>query len=191
MKLKEYNKNLLICGCDEAGRGALAGPVFAAAVILPKGFCHPKLNDSKKMTEKTRILLRKIIKNDAICWSIGKSSPKKIDKINILNASIEAMHNAIQKIEKKIDLILVDGNRFLKYQDLNHKCIVKGDSKYLCIAAASVLAKTYRDDYMKLLHKKKPIFHWDKNKGYPTKKHKKIIKQHGLSEYHRKTFKSD
>ena len=190
MKLKIYNENLTICGCDEAGRGALAGPVFAAAVILPKNFQHPLLNDSKKVSKKNRLILKEFIQKNCICFGVGKISPKKIDQINILNSSIGAMHKAIRKIVKKIDLILVDGNKFKKYKNLKHKCIIKGDGKYISIASASILAKTYRDDYMNKLHGKSPVFNWRKNKGYPTKEHKKEIKKHGLTIYHRHTFKS-
>ena len=182
---------MTICGCDEAGRGALAGPVFAGAVILPKDFYHPLLNDSKKISKKTRDLLKIFIEKHAISWAVEKISPKRIDKINILNASIEAMHKAIQKINQEIDLIIVDGNRFKKYKELPHTCIIKGDSKYVSIASASILAKTYRDDYMKRISKKESLYRWEKNKGYPTKEHKIKIKKYGLSTYHRKTFKAN
>ena len=191
MKLNYYNKNLIVCGCDEAGRGALAGPVFAAAVILPKNFHHPLLNDSKKIPEKTRRLLRVFIEKNAIAWAIAKVSHKRIDKINILNASIEAMHKAIIKINHKIDLLIIDGNRFKEFKKTKHKCIIKGDAKYISIASASILAKTYRDDYMKKIHKNENSFNWEKNKGYPTKEHKLKIKKFGLSKYHRTTFKSN
>ena len=191
MKLKSYNKKLTICGCDEAGRGALAGPVFAGAVILPTDFYHPLLNDSKKISKKTRDVLKIFIEEHAISWAVAKISPKRIDQINILNASIEAMHKAIQKINQEIDLIIVDGNRFKKYKGINHTCIIKGDSKYMSIASASILAKTYRDDYMKKISEKESLYHWEKNKGYPTKEHKIKIKKYGLSTYHRKTFKSN
>ena len=191
MKLKLYNQNLKICGCDEAGRGALAGPVFAGAVILPKDFYHPLLNDSKKISKKTRDVLKIFIEEHAISWAVAKISPKRIDKINILNASIEAMHKAIQKINQEIDLIIVDGNRFKQYKELDHTCIIKGDSKYISIASASILAKTYRDDYMNKISRKESLYRWEKNKGYPTKEHKIKIKKYGLSTYHRKTFKSN
>ena len=189
MKLISFNKKIIVCGCDEAGRGALAGPVFASAVILPKNFNHPLLNDSKKIPEKTRTLLRFYIEKHAIRWSVAKVSPKKIDKINILNASIEAMHKAIEKINHAIDLLIIDGNKFKKYKKINHKCLIKGDAKYISIASASILAKTHRDDYMKKIYKKEPLFNWVKNKGYPTKEHKLKIKENGLTIYHRKTFK--
>lgn len=191
MKLNSYNKKLIVCGCDEAGRGALAGPVFAAAVILPKKFYHPLLNDSKKISEKTRNLLRVFIEKNAISWAVAKVSPKRIDKINILNASIEAMHKAIKKINYKMDLLIIDGNRFKDYKKIKHKCIIKGDSKYNSIASASILAKTHRDDYMRKLHENESSFNWSKNKGYPTKEHKLKIKKFGLSKYHRITFKSN
>ena len=189
--MKIYNKNLITCGCDEAGRGSLAGPVFASAVVLPKKFFHPLLNDSKLINEKTRYKLRSIIEKNAISWSIAKVSPKKIDKINILNASIEAMHKAIKKINTEIDLLLIDGNRFKPFKNINHKCIIKGDAKFISIASASILAKTYRDDYMRKLSKKTPIYNWEMNKGYPTKEHKEKIKKFGLSPYHRITFKTN
>lgn len=189
--MKIYNKNLIICGCDEAGRGSLAGPVFASAVVLPKKFFHPLLNDSKLINEKTRYKLRAIIEKNAISWSIAKVSPKRIDKINILNASIEAMHKAIKKINTEIDLLIVDGNRFKPFKNINHKCIIKGDAKFISIASASILAKTYRDDYMQRLSKKTNVYNWKMNKGYPTKEHKEKIKQFGLSPYHRMTFKTN
>lgn len=190
MKLKFYNKNLLICGCDEAGRGSLAGPVFASAVILPKNFYHPLLDDSKKISEKKRNILRRVIEKEAIAWSVAKTSPKRIDKINILNASIEAMHKSIKKINHKINLLLIDGNQFKHFKKLNHKCVVKGDAKYMSIASASILAKTHRDDYMKKISGDFPFYNWKKNKGYPTMEHKLQIKKFGLSKYHRLTFKS-
>ncbi len=191
MKLAHYNKNLIICGCDEAGRGALAGPVFASAVILPKKFYHPLLNDSKKISKKTRNLLRVFIEKNAIAWAVAKVSHNKIDKINILNASIEAMHKAITKINHKIDLLIIDGNRFKEFKKIKHKCIIKGDSKYISIASASILAKTHRDDYMDKIHETENSFNWRKNKGYPTKEHKLKIKKFGFSKYHRVTFKSN
>tara|TARA_B100000945_G_C20131847_1_gene479774 strand:+ start:86 stop:661 length:576 start_codon:yes stop_codon:yes gene_type:complete len=191
LKLAHYNKNLIICGCDEAGRGALAGPVFASAVILPKKFYHPLLNDSKKISKKTRNLLRVFIEKNAIAWAVAKVSHNKIDKINILNASIEAMHKAITKINHKIDLLIIDGNRFKEFKKIKHKCIIKGDSKYISIASASILAKTHRDDYMDKIHETENSFNWRKNKGYPTKEHKLKIKKFGFSKYHRVTFKSN
>ena len=193
-KIKHYDTKKNICGCDEAGRGALAGPVVAAAVILPKVFWHDKINDSKKISQKNREILSDIIKKNSLAWGIGVVNMDTIDKINILNASIQAMHLAINMIEKKlktkkIDILLIDGNRFRQYKKIEHKCIIKGDGKYLSIAAASILAKTYRDNLMKNLHKNTPIYNWSNNKGYPTKKHKEAIKNHGISKYHRKSFK--
>ena len=170
-------------GTDEAGRGCLAGPVVAAAVILPKNFKQPLLNDSKQISEKKRILLRTEIKEHAIAYGIGIVEHKEIDKINILNASILAMHRALDQIKNPFDSILVDGNRFKKYNETQHHCIIKGDGKYLSIAAASILAKTYRDDLMKKLHHKHPKYQWDKNKGYPTKSHRAAIKKIGVSHY--------
>lgn len=183
------HKNKIEVGCDEAGRGCLAGPVVAAAVILPKNFKHPLLNDSKQLSEKNRILLRTEIKEQAIGYAIGIVDHKKIDEINILNASILAMHRALDQIKKPFDSILVDGNRFKKYNESEHHCIIKGDGKYLCIAAASILAKTYRDDLMKKLHLKHPQYQWENNKGYPTKSHRAAIKKIGISQYHRKSFR--
>ncbi len=183
-----YNNNFLEVGCDEAGRGALAGPVFAAAVILPSDFNVPLLNDSKKLSEKKRYELREKILQQAIDWAVAYVDNTQIDKINILNASIEAMHRALDKLKVRPQFILIDGNKFYKYRNIPHKTIVKGDALYASIAAASILAKTFRDDYMKELHKKFPQYNWYKNKGYPTKEHKKSIFYHGLTNYHRKTF---
>ena len=183
------HKNKIEVGCDEAGRGCLAGPVIAAAVILPKKFKNPLLNDSKKLSEKKRFLLKTEIKKHAIAYGIGIVDHKEIDKINILNASILAMHRALDQINKPFDSILVDGNRFKKYNETQYHCIIKGDGKYLSIAAASILAKTYRDDLMKKLHHKHPKYQWDKNKGYPTKSHREAIKKIGASHYHRKSFR--
>ena len=183
------HKNKIEVGCDEAGRGCLAGPVVAAAVILPKNFKHLLLNDSKQLSEKKRDLLRTEIKEHAIAYAIGIVDHKEIDEINILNASILAMHRALDQIENPFDSILVDGNRFKKYNKTEHHCIIKGDGKYLSIAAASILAKTYRDDLMKKLHLEYPQFQWEKNKGYPTESHRAAIKKIGLSQYHRKSFK--
>ena len=183
------HKNKIEVGCDEAGRGCLAGPVVAAAVILPKNFKQPLLNDSKKLSEKKRILLRTEIKEHAIAYAVGIVDHKEIDKINILNASILAMHRALDQIKNPFDSILVDGNRFKNYKETEHHCIIKGDSKYLSIAAASILAKTYRDDLMKKLHLEHPQFQWEQNKGYPTKSHRAAIKKIGVSQYHRKSFK--
>jgi ribonuclease HII len=175
-------------GCDEAGRGCLAGPVFAAAVILPPGFSNQMLNDSKKLSEKKRNQLRKIIENEALSWAVASVDNNKIDEINILNASFLAMHLAIDNLPVKPELLLIDGNRFKKYKDIKHVCVVKGDAKYMSIAAASILAKTYRDDYMRKLNDEFPGYFWNKNKGYPTKQHKLSIQNLGLSPYHRKSF---
>mgnify|MGYP001174324661 CR=1 FL=1 len=183
------HKNKIEVGCDEAGRGCLAGPVIAAAVILPKKFKNPLLNDSKKLSEKKRLLLKTEIKKYAIAYGIGIVDHKEIDKINILNASILAMHRALDQIKNPFDSILVDGNRFKKYNETQHHCIIKGDGKYLSIAAASILAKTYRDDLMKKLHLKHPQYQWYKNKGYPTKSHRAAIKKIGVSQYHRKSYR--
>ena len=176
------------CGTDEAGRGCLAGPVTAAAVILPLKYENKFLNDSKKLSQKKRIKLKDIIENEAICFGVSHVSPKKIDKINILNASILAMHNSIEKL-KNVSFILVDGNRFKSFKSIPFKTVVKGDSKYLNIAAASILAKTYRDEYMKKIHEEFPMYNWNKNKGYPTKEHRDAIKKYGPSKYHRISFK--
>jgi ribonuclease HII len=186
--LKHYPLNKLIAGCDEAGRGCLAGPVVAAAVILPKNFKNKILNDSKLLSEKKRDLLRKVIEKQATCWAIGIVSPEEIDKINILNASFLAMHRAIKKLYVEPEFLIIDGNRFNPYQAINHECIIKGDGKYLAIAAASVLAKTYRDDIMKKLAVEFPYYIWEKNKGYPTKKHRNAIEKIGISKHHRKSF---
>ena len=183
------HKNKIEVGCDEAGRGCLAGPVVAAAVILPKNYKQPLLNDSKQLSEKKRILLKTEIKEHAIDYAVGIVNHKEIDKINILNASILAMHRALDQIKNPFDSILVDGNRFKNYKEAEHHCIIKGDSKYLSIAAASILAKTYRDDLMKKLHLEHPQFQWEQNKGYPTKSHRAAIKKIGVSQYHRKSFK--
>ena len=175
-------------GCDEAGRGCLAGSVYAAAVILPEDYQNDLLNDSKQLTEKKRYQLREIIERDAVAWAVGIVTPEEIDKINILNASILAMHRALDQLKVRPEAIIVDGNRFKKYQDLPHTTIVKGDGKYLSIAAASILAKTYRDDYMNGLAKEYPQYDWLSNKGYPTKKHREAIRQFGITPYHRKSY---
>lgn len=191
MLLKHYNKRLLTeAGCDEAGRGCLAGPVFAAAVILPVDFENELLNDSKKLNEKSRDFLRKIIEKEAMSWAVASVSPEMIDEINILNASILAMHRAIAQLNQNPEFLLIDGNRFKKYKDIPHVTIVKGDGKYMSIAAASVLAKTHRDAYMRKLHNEFPYYGWDHNKGYPTLQHKLAIQTYGISVYHRKTFRS-
>ena len=184
-----YNKKLLVCGTDEAGRGCLSGPVTAAAVILPKSFRHPMLNDSKKLSAKQRAILAPIIKQTAISYGISHVSPQEIDRINILQASIKAMHKSIAKLETSPDFIIVDGNKFNPYPNIPHETIVKGDSKFYAIAAASVLAKTARYEYMIALHKKFPYYQWNKNMGYPTSIHKAAILKWGVSPHHRKTFK--
>jgi len=182
------NRNTIEAGCDEAGRGCLAGPVFAAAVILPEYFSNEILNDSKKLSEKKRYLLRDVIEKEAVAWAVGIVSPEEIDKINILNASFLAMHRAIMQLNITPEHLLIDGNRFTPYPKIDHTCIVKGDGKYLSIAAASVLAKTYRDDYMLSEHKKFPCYDWNSNKGYPTKKHRMAIRKYGINAIHRKSF---
>ena len=180
--------NLIEAGCDEAGRGCLSGPVFAAAVILPFDFCCEKLNDSKKMTEKMRYKLRPYIEEHALDWAVGIVSHKEIDEINILNASFLAMHRAVASLKLIPQHLLIDGNRFKEYNEIPHTCIVKGDGKLMPIAAASVLAKTYRDDYMASLHIEYPQYDWDKNKGYPTLKHRNAIEKFGITPHHRKSF---
>ena len=188
MLKSHYYEGMIEAGCDEAGRGCLAGSVYAAAVILPDDYQNDLLNDSKQLTEKRRYQLREIIERDAIAWAVGIVTPEEIDKINILNASILAMHRAIDQLKVRPEAIIVDGNRFKKYKDLPHTTIVKGDGKYLSIAAASILAKTYRDDYMNQLAKEYPQYDWLSNKGYPTKKHREAIKQYGITPYHRKSY---
>jgi ribonuclease HII len=176
-------------GCDEAGRGCLCGPVVAAAVILPEGFSHPLLNDSKQLTERQRDTLRPIIEREALAYGVGMVSNEEIDEINILNASILAMHRALDKLSVRPQHILVDGNKFKPYADIDYTTIVKGDGKYMSIAAASVLAKTYRDELMYKLHDNLPQYNWTKNKGYPTKDHREAIAKYGVSKHHRMTFK--
>lgn len=183
-----YHPKKIEAGLDEAGRGCYAGPVFAAAVILPKDFTHHFLNDSKKLSEKQRDLLRPIIEKESIAFAVGMVDNKEIDQINILQASFKAMHLSIEKLLKKPALLLIDGNRFKPYEKIPHYCIVKGDGKYASIAAASVLAKTYRDEYMLALHKKFPHYCWNKNKGYGTADHRDAIASFGLCKYHRKSF---
>ena len=183
-----YYQGKIEAGCDEAGRGCLAGSVFAAAVILPAGYQNELLNDSKQLTEKKRYQLREMIEHDAVAWAVGIVTPEEIDKINILNASILAMHRALDQLKVRPEAIIVDGNRFKPYQKLPHTTIVKGDGKYLSIAAASILAKTYRDDYLNRLAEEYPQYDWLSNKGYPTKKHRDAIRQYGITPYHRKTF---
>ena len=188
MLLPYLNKDLIEAGCDEAGRGCLAGAVYAAAVILPEDFQNELLNDSKQLTERQRYLLREVIEREALAWAVGVVTPEEIDKINILNASFLAMHRAIDQLQLRPEHLLIDGNRFKKYGNLPHTTVVKGDGKYLSIAAASILAKTYRDDYMNNLHREYPSYDWDKNKGYPTPKHRAAIREHGTTPYHRMTF---
>ena len=183
-----YQEDLVEAGCDEAGRGCLAGSVFAAAVILPKDYSNEELNDSKKLTEKSRYALREIIQRDALAWAVGIVTADEIDKINILNASILAMHRALDQLKLRPEYIIVDGNRFKKYGEVPHTTIVKGDGKYLSIAAASVLAKTYRDDYMNELAEQYPQYDWKNNKGYPTKKHRLAIKEYGITPFHRRSY---
>jgi ribonuclease HII len=179
---------LIEAGCDEAGRGCLAGPVFAAAVILPDKFYHRLLNDSKQVAEENRYKLRKVIEKKAIAFAVGIVDNDEIDSINILNASFKAMHLALEKLQQEPQLLLIDGNRFNRYKELRHQCIIEGDAKYSAIAAASILAKTYRDDYMRQLHEQFPHYGWYTNKGYATKEHCKAIEQFGLCQYHRKSF---
>ena len=186
--LNYLHADLIEAGCDEAGRGPLAGPVFAAAVILPKDFHHPRLNDSKKMTEKARELLRPIIEQEAVAWAVEEVSAEEIDTINILNASITGMQRAVRKLATKPEFLLIDGNKFKPFDDYKYQCIVKGDAKFASIAAASVLAKTYRDEYMRQLAQEYPQYGWEKNMGYPTPAHVQAIIDHGYTPHHRKSF---
>ena len=196
MLKSHYYEGKIEAGCDEAGRGCLAGSVYAAAVILPPDYQNDLLNDSKQLTEKKRYQLREMIERDAVAWAVGIVTPEEIDKINILNASILAMHRALDQLKVRPEVIIVDGNRFKPYRpvvdgcaiNIPHTTIVKGDGKYLSIAAASILAKTYRDDYMNRLAEEYPQYDWLSNKGYPTKKHRDAIRQYGITPYHRKTF---
>jgi len=188
LKLK-VTPHLVECGTDEAGRGCLAGPVTAAAVILPPDFSHPFLTDSKQLSEKKRLLLKEIIETEAISYAVIHVMMEEIDAINILNASILGMHRAITQLKTVPQFIAVDGNRFKPYTDIPHECIIKGDGKYLHIAAASILAKTYRDEYMAKLHHDYPAYNWKQNKGYPTKQHREVIKKLGVTPYHRKSFR--
>ena len=188
MLKSHYYDNLVEAGCDEAGRGCLAGSVYAAAVILPPDYENDLLNDSKKLTAKKRYALREVIQRDALAWAVGTVTPEEIDKINILNASFLAMHRALDQLSLRPEAVIVDGNRFKPYQDLHFTTIVKGDGKYLSIAAASVLAKTYRDDYMLSLAKEYPQYDWQSNMGYPTKKHRQAIRDYGITPYHRKSY---
>jgi len=189
MLLHNLKRGVIEAGCDEAGRGCLAGPVFAAAVILPANFNFELLNDSKKLTEKQRYELRPIIEEAAISWSVGTYDHLEIDKVNILNASIFSMHRALDQLSVRPEHIIVDGNRFKPYQNIPYTTVVKGDGKYLSIAAASVLAKTYRDDFMLALHEEYPQYGWNQNKGYPTAFHRKALSEFGITLYHRKSFK--
>ncbi|MDG2139728.1 MAG: ribonuclease HII [Flavobacteriales bacterium] len=188
MSLRRFSKQIEV-GCDEAGRGSLSGPVVAAAVILPQDFINDELNDSKKLTHAKRDKLNNIILDEALACEVGIVKPKKIDEINILNASILAMHKALEKIDIDFNLILIDGPYFKSFKNKKHQCIIRGDSKFYAIAAASIIAKTYRDNLMKKIHDKFPEYMWCQNKGYPTKEHKKAIKKHGPSIHHRRSFK--
>ena len=183
-----YYDGLIEAGCDEAGRGCLAGSVYAAAVILPVDYTNADMNDSKKLTERQRYRLREAIERDALAWAVGVVTPDEIDKINILNASFLAMHRALDALKLRPEAVIVDGNRFKPYRNLPYTTIVKGDGKYLSIAAASILAKTYRDDYMNKLAKEYPQYDWRSNKGYPTKKHREAIREHGITPYHRRSY---
>ena len=181
-------EGLVEAGCDEAGRGCLAGSVFAAAVILPAGYDNAALNDSKKLTERRRYELREQIMADAEAWAVGEVTPEEIDRINVLKASFLAMHRALDRLKVRPEAVIVDGNRFVPYRDLPYTTVVKGDGKYQAIAAASILAKTFRDDYMKSLHREYPCYGWDGNKGYPTAEHRRAIREHGVSPYHRMSY---
>ena len=186
-----HDQYLLEAGCDEAGRGCLAGPVFAAAVILPRDFFHPLLNDSKQLTEEERDELRPVIESSAIAFAVASLCNKQIDRINILNASFKSMHLAVKQLAPQPELLLIDGNRFRQYKKIPHKCVVQGDGIYASIAAASILAKTYRDAYMKQLHKKFPRYNWAQNKGYATKEHQRALDKYGPCRYHRQSFRLD
>ena len=188
MLQNSFTADKIEAGCDEVGRGCLAGPVVAAAVILPKKYKHKLLNDSKQVTEQVRLELDEVIKHDALAWAIAEVSPQEIDQINILNASFKAMHLALNQLKLLPELLLIDGNRFNRYKEIPHQCIIEGDGLYTSIAAASILAKTYRDDYMHQLHLKFPHYHWNTNKGYATRAHRDAIKEFGQSEFHRKSF---
>jgi len=187
--LKSFYRSLSEAGTDEAGRGCLAGPVTAAAITLPKNFINDILNDSKQLSELKRTVLRPILEKEAVSFSVCHVFEDEIDEINILNASFLAMHRAIGKLQPLPDFIIVDGNRFNPYPNIEHECIIQGDGKYMSIAAASVLAKTYRDEYMAKIHEEFPMYNWKKNKGYPTKEHREAIKKYGITKYHRKSFR--
>ncbi len=189
MLKKSFSKLLYECGTDEAGRGCLAGPVTAAAVILPKNFRNKLINDSKQLTEVHRDKLRPVIEKKAVCFSVQHIYMEEIDQINILNASILAMHKCIENLDPAPEFILVDGNRFKPFPSIPHECVIKGDGKFLAIAAASILAKTYRDEYMKKIHEEYPMYNWKQNKGYPTIEHREAIKKYGTTRYHRQSFK--
>ncbi|MCL2681858.1 MAG: ribonuclease HII [Bacteroidales bacterium] len=189
MLLSFHTPDLIEAGCDEAGRGCLAGPVFAAAVVFPKDYHSKDLNDSKQLNKNQRNTLRKTIETDALAWAVASASQEEIDQINILNASILAMHRAIEQLKLNPEFLLIDGNRFKSYKKIPHQTVVKGDGKYLAIAAASVLAKTYRDTYMSQIHNDFPNYGWLTNQGYPTKKHYDAIEKHGITPHHRQTFK--
>ncbi|MBP1540787.1 MAG: ribonuclease HII [Prevotella sp.] len=188
MLASHYYTGKIEAGCDEAGRGCLAGSVYAAAVILPEDYHNDELNDSKQLTDRRRRLLRTVIERDAVAWAVGVVTPEEIDRINILNASILAMHRALDQLQVRPEAVIVDGNRFKPYGTLPYTTIVKGDGKYLAIAAASILAKTYRDDYMDELAQQYPQYDWQSNKGYPTRKHREAIRLYGPTPYHRRTF---
>lgn len=189
MALRPFHQELLLeAGCDEAGRGCLAGPVFASAVILPLDFQHPLLNDSKQLSEEQRNLLRGVIEKESLAWAVAEVSAEEIDRINILKSSFLAMHRALDRLSLRPQMILVDGNRFVPYPSTPHLCVVKGDGIYASIAAASVLAKTHRDEAMLRLHEAYPQYHWQQNKGYPTEIHREAIRQHGISPWHRRSF---
>jgi ribonuclease HII len=189
MLLPYYNKKIIECGCDEAGRGCLAGPVFAAAVIFPKSFQNDELNDSKQLKKEKRLELREIIIKNALAYAVSAVRPQTIDKINILNASYLAMAYAVKKLKKKPEMLLIDGNRFVSDLDIPHECIIKGDGKYQAIAAASILAKTYRDEFMVRIDERYPVYKWNKNKGYPTKEHRNAIEEYGTTIHHRMSFR--
>ncbi|HAG16961.1 MAG TPA: ribonuclease HII [Bacteroidales bacterium] len=189
LKLRFIEDDKLEAGCDEAGRGCLAGPVFAAAVVLPPDFKNELLNDSKKLSKVNRDALRSLIEKEALAWAVASMTAEEIDEINILNASIYSMHKAVGKLKTEAQRLLIDGNRFKKYKSVEYHTIVKGDEKYMAIAAASVLAKTHRDEYMEKIHSEFPDYDWKNNKGYPTPKHKEAIRLHGITPFHRKTFR--
>ncbi len=184
-----YNEEKIEAGCDEAGRGCIAGPVYAAAVVLPKDFSHPLLNDSKQLSRKQRELLRPIIEKEAISFAVAKINPKEIDEINILNASFKAMHKAVDKLTTTPEFLLIDGNRFNPYKEIPYECVIKGDAKFMSIAAASILAKTYRDDFMESFAHRYPHYKWETNKGYPTEEHRNAVQEYGPCIHHRRSFR--